>query len=238
MSREASETRRARLTLGIGAAVVAGGGLALWRYSPLADLVTSDRLASWLGAFGESAWAPAIVVGLYVLGGFVVFPLLVLIGATAVIFEPATALAVSFAGSLANALAIYLTGAMLTRRTVQAALGGALDRIKGALENRSILAVAVVRSVPVAPFTVVNLAAGSIGVPLKEYLIGTALGLAPGITLMTAFGNRLRSLWQDPTPANVAILAGIIAAWFAMAFALQRLATRLRRRSGPATSSS
>jgi uncharacterized membrane protein YdjX (TVP38/TMEM64 family) len=159
----------------------------------------------------------------------VVFPLLLLIGATALVFSPATALAVSLIGSLANAMVLYFVGARLARRTMHAALGGSLERVRAALRHRGVLAIALLRSVPVAPFTIVNLTAGSIGVAPRDYLLGTALGLAPGLVLMTAFGTRLRSMGQEPTAANVAMLLGIAFVWFAVVFALQRVSARHAR---------
>jgi phospholipase D1/2 len=233
-----NEVWRARGVLIACACALIVAGVVAWRLTPLADFITAERLARWLTQFRHEPWAPAVVVAFYVLAGFVVFPLLLLIGATAVVFEPTTAFTISLLGSLANAVVLYWAGASLARGTMQAALGGSLERVREALRHRGIMAVALVRSLPVAPFTVVNLVAGSIGVPMRDYLIGTTVGLAPGIVLMTAFGNRLRSLWQEPTPRNLAMLAAIVAMWIGTILVLQWLASRMRARAGQATSNS
>jgi phospholipase D1/2 len=220
------ETVRARRALLAAAIVLCLAAVALWHYPPIAERVSLERLARWVGSFESAAWAPAAIVAAYVLAGLLMFPLTVMIGATAIVFEPPTALAISLTGSLANALVLYHLGARLGRRTMHAALGNALDRVSAVLARRGIMAVALVRSIPVAPFTVVNLAAGSLGVAQRDYLLGTALGLAPGIVMITAFGNRLRALLQEPTPGRVGALLAILFAWFAIVWVLQRLASR------------
>ena len=46
--------------------------------------------------------------------------------------------------------------------------------------------VVLVRLLPVAPFSVVNMVAGAMGVPATTSLAGTASGMAPGIATLTA----------------------------------------------------
>ncbi len=131
---------------------------------------------------------------------------------------------------------LYAVGARLIRRTLHSAFEQPVARINRALEERSIVAIAAVRLVPIAPFTLVNLAAGSIGIRFRDYLLGTALGIAPGTILMIAFGSQLRSLWEKPSAQNIAVLAGIVAAWIAVSLALQRAVSRRRHRAGQASS--
>ena len=46
---------------------------------------------------------------------------------------------------------------------------------------------AVVRNLPVAPFTIVNMVAGASHIKLGDFLLGTALGMAPGIVAIMVF---------------------------------------------------
>ena len=54
---------------------------------------------------------------------------------------------------------------------------------------------------PVAPFTIVN-ARGrrEHGIGLVDYLIGTALGMAPGIVMLTLLGTQLAEVLTSPQP--------------------------------------
>jgi uncharacterized membrane protein YdjX (TVP38/TMEM64 family) len=206
----------------IAAAVV------LWQYTPLAEYLTPQRLSQWLGRFRDEPWAPFAIVGLFVVGGLIVFPVLLLIAATSVVLEPASAFVVTFVGTLASAMTTYAIGARFVRGTARNALGPTLDKVGDALATRGVLAIATIRLMPVAPFTVINVAAGSLGVRLSDFLLGTLLGMAPGVIAITAFGQQLRSVLEHPTPLRVAALVGIVAAWIGLSLLLQRLVARKR----------
>lgn len=233
MSAVPDTTRRARRVLVAAAVVLLAAALVLWRYTPLAGLADEDRWSQWIEGIRGSPWAPAAVIGIYVVAGLIEFPIMVLIGATAAVFEPLPASLLAFAGALSSATVFYAVGAQLAGRTMRAALGRQLERVSQALERRGIVAIVVIRSIPVAPFTVVNLAAGSLGVRFRDYFLGTALGLAPGILVMTAFGEQLREMWEAPTAVNIAQLLGVILVWITVIVVLQRLSRRWRARSAP-----
>jgi uncharacterized membrane protein YdjX (TVP38/TMEM64 family) len=230
-------TRRARWSLVVVVSVLVAAGALAWRLSPLSEMTDTQRLADSLQTLQQTRWAPLLTLAIYVVAGAIEFPIVLLIAATAVVFEPATAFAVALGGSLASSLVFYAVGARFTRRTLRTALGQTLERVRRLLGSGGIVAIVVLRSIPLAPFTIVNLAAGSIGVPLREYVVGTTLGLLPGIVLMTAFGDRLRALWQEPTARNVAVLSALLLAWIVVIAALQRFAARTRGKA-PATSNS
>lgn len=222
--------RRARFIVISAGVVLVAAVLLLWRSTPLSEFTSPDRIAQWIATFDDSPWAAVIVIAIYVLGGFIAFPVTVLITATALVFHPVSAFTLSMIGSMLNAVALYWTGVRLTRTTVYEAFAAQMDRVNAALADRSVLAIAAVRMIPVAPFTIVNLAAGSIGVSIRDYILGTALGLAPGIAVMTAFGQQLRSVWEQPTLLNVGVLAAIVLAWLALSLLLQRVVARWRAR--------
>jgi uncharacterized membrane protein YdjX (TVP38/TMEM64 family) len=70
------------------------------------------------------------------------------------------------------------------------------------------LAVALVRMVPIAPYTVINLASGASSIRFRSYMAGTLLGMGPGITVITLFTGQLKDAILDPGPLNVALLVG------------------------------
>jgi uncharacterized membrane protein YdjX (TVP38/TMEM64 family) len=87
----------------------------------------------------------------------------------------------------------------------------------------------VIRNVPIAPFTVVNLLAGASSLRFRDYLLGTALGMAPGIAAVTLMGDRLRGVLEDPTAGNVGWLLLAVGLWVGLALGLQSLSNRLSR---------
>ena len=208
----------------LGVAIV-GIGL-LWTYTPLAELIQPAKLAVKIERFGHTPWGPVAMLGLFIIGGFTMVPLLALLTATALVFEPVPAIAIALTGALLNACSIYLVGAKLLRGQVERSFGDAIARVRGALQGRGVIAVAMIRMVPIAPFSLVNIAAGSIGIPLRDYLFGTFLGLAPGTVLICFFGQELKDLLRDPSPGRVITVVAIAAAWIVLSLAIQRFASR------------
>src|SRR5581483_4262455 len=92
-----------------------------------------------------------------------------------------------------------------------------------------------VRLLPIAPFTVVNVVAGASHLGLRDYLLGTLIGMAPGIALTVVFSHNLAEAIRHPSLQTVLILVGVTAALMLMAFGLQKL---LKPRVGKKSKSS
>jgi phospholipase D1/2 len=214
--------KRLLWTLAAACAVVAAVAL-VWRFTPLSEVTRPERLAQWLETFSHVRWAPVVVVAVYVVGGLIMLPVMGLSVATAMVFKPAVAIAASFVGTMLSAALLYALGARFFRGRTTHLLGARMERVEKAFSRQGVVAVASVRMVPLAPFTVVNLAAGAIGVRFRDYMLGTALGLAPGITVLSLFGNRVRAQVHHPSTSGVLLIIGIALAWLAISFTVQRL---------------
>jgi uncharacterized membrane protein YdjX (TVP38/TMEM64 family) len=83
--------------------------------------------------------------------------------------------------------------------------------------------------VPIAPFTLVNLVAGASRIPLSDYMIGTILGMLPGLILMSALGYQIITILTKPTLLNVTLFILAVVAWIAASLGAQALVLRLRR---------
>lgn len=217
-----SPRKKLLLASAIVCAVVVAVAL-IWRFTPLSEAAKPERVAQWLETFAHLKWAPAVVVAVYVLGGLVMLPVMGLSAATAMVFKPAVAVATSFTGTMLSAALLYALGARFLRGRTKRLFGARMERIEKAFSRQGIVAVASVRMVPLAPFTIVNLAAGAIGVRFRDYMLGTALGLAPGITVISLFGNRVKAQWRHPSTEGVLLIIGIGIVWIAISFTVQRL---------------
>lgn len=211
----------------LGAVVLVAAVAAGWRYTPMADWVEPGLVAEWLRSVRGSVFAPALAIGIYVLAGFVAFPVTVLIAATAIAFGPWLGLAYAFAGAMVSAVIMFAIGALVGRRTLRKLAGRHLRTLDRYLSRSGTLTVMTVRMIPIAPFTLVNLAAGAARVRITDFLAGSILGLAPGIAIMTAMGDQLVALLRNPSAWNSAILAVLLVLWIMVGVAIQRL---LRRR--------
>ncbi len=184
---------------------------AAWRWGPLAEYLDLKLLTELGGAFAGDGTLAAVAIAAYVVGTLVMFPLTLLIAATGLLFGPVTGLVVAFAGSLASAVTGYGIGAALGREMLGRLAEGRLDRISRLLARRGVLSVFLIRLLPVSPFTLVNLAAGASHIRLRDFVLGSALGLAPGIAAMTLFAGKLGQFLQSPDVGDLAILIGLLA---------------------------
>lgn len=186
-------------------------GLALlWRWGPIAQFVDVSSLAAWAEAHGSGWPVVAAVIGGYVVGGLLMFPVMVLIAATGLLYGPVAGLLVAGTGSILSAAIGYGVGLLLGRKGLRRLSGGRLDRISRQLARRGLLSMTIIRLLPLAPFTLINFAAGASHISFRDFLIGTALGMAPGISAMTVFSGQLGEVLVEPSALNFAILIGLL----------------------------
>jgi uncharacterized membrane protein YdjX (TVP38/TMEM64 family) len=192
----------------IGSLVLA----ALWRWTPMAEWLDVGAMAAWGSAHRDSAAAPLVVAAVYVVGGFLLVPVTLLILATALAYGPVAGFAYALGGSLASALATFTIGRLLGRDRVRDIMGGRVNRVSRYLARRGLLTVTAARIVPVAPFSVVNLVAGASHVRGRDFVFGTLLGMTPGIIAIGLFEEGRVSALRHPDWSNVLLLAGVVAA--------------------------
>ena len=182
---------------------------AVWRWSPLSEWVNMENMAAWSNAIRSHPLAFMVVLIAYVIGGLIVVPITLLVGVTAMVFTPVWATVYALSGCLLNALTTYLIGSRLGKQTVRKLAGRRLNRLSRQLAQRGILTVAIIRNIPAAPFTIVNMIAGASHIRLKDYLIGTAIGMLPGILAITLFADRLLHTLQNPGWGNALFAAAL-----------------------------
>jgi phosphatidylserine/phosphatidylglycerophosphate/cardiolipin synthase-like enzyme/uncharacterized membrane protein YdjX (TVP38/TMEM64 family) len=215
------------IQVAIGCVLVVALVLA-WRYTPLSELTDGGVLRAAAVSLSESYWAPIVVIGVFIAAGFVLFPLTILIAVTAGAFGPWLGLLYAAAGAVASSLTTYLVGARLGKPALRNLIGPRLNRVTRRVAETAVLAVAAVRLVPVAPFTVVNLVAGASGIRFTDFLIGTALGLLPGLIVLSSLGNQIFRVLADPGWADIFLFITLVIGWICLSFGLQVLVTRMR----------
>ncbi len=192
-----------------------------WQFPPLSDIASLDQIGPMLQALAQEPWAPLLVIGVYIVGVLIAFPVLILIAATAAAFGPGLGIAYAAAGSLASAVVTFLIGVALGRDTLRAVIGPRLRRVQRRIVSGGVLAIAAIRLVPIAPFTVVNLVAGASEIRLGSYIAGTILGMLPGWIVMSALGHQIMRIISGPSAADIVLLAGVVMIWLALAGGIQ-----------------
>jgi len=216
------------LRIALVAAPIAILGVA-WRYTPLSELMNPQAFSDSMQAGG--AWGPLLALGLFMTLGLIAFPVNVLIVATAAAFGLWPGLLYAGVGAMVSAFVTYLVGRRMGPGVLRKIIGPRINKVSRGIARNGIMAVTLVRLMPVAPFTLVNLVAGAIRIPLLDYMVGTALGLAPGLVLMTALGDRLLRILTDPSLNDIIGFVVVLIAWGGLSFGLQTLIKWFRRRS-------
>ncbi len=220
------------------AGLLVAGALALivlltlaWQFTGLKELAQPDNIRALLkGAEGEP-WALGVVVGLFLLGGAVAFPVTILILATAAVFGPWWGMLYASAGVAASAVLMFAVGARFGQEVPKRLLGKRWAKLRDRLQRRGLLAMVALRVVPVAPFSLVNLAAGAGSIRFVDFGLGTLIGMGPGIAAIALMGDRIAKVLDNPSAGQVAVLALCVAGWIGLSFGAQAIVSRLGERT-------
>lgn len=206
-------------------------------------LDNDGALASVLSEAAGSPWAASIVVCVFILLALTGFPQILLITATVVAFGARDGALYSWLATMISATVTFGLGHWFGGEFVRR-FGG--ERASASMEfigRHGILASGLIRVVPSAPFIVVNAAAGAAHIPLWKYWAGTSIGIVPKILLVAALGAIApteRSLsgglagvlefFLSRPPADLALLAGIVAGWLGFLMFARWIYQSMRRR--------
>lgn len=177
----------------------------LWRWSPLGQWLDKDSLLSAVTAVRDYPGTIPIVLLAYVIGSCLMVPVTLLILVTVMGFGPYLGFALAWVGSLLGGLAGYLVGRWIGRDVVRSLAGEHLNRLSRKLARKGCLTVAILRTLPVAPFMVVNMVAGASHISLPSFISGTALGMAPGILVIAILQKGVYRALEHPDGASLAL---------------------------------
>ncbi|MEO8743596.1 MAG: VTT domain-containing protein [Lysobacteraceae bacterium] len=190
-----------------------------WLYFPIESAPSIAELIALAQQARTSPLAPLVALGCFVIGGVVVFPVNLLIAATIIVFEPLYGALLALLGSLLSAIVVHEVGRRIPQALVERLFGARGERLRARVVGHGLLAIAIVRIVPVAPYSVVSLVSGVARIRRRDYIAGTALGMLPGIVLYALFLDRARAVLLDPHPLAWLGLAGVLVLIVAIALA-------------------
>lgn len=198
------------------------GLIGAWVFTPLKEVVTTDLVLESFAAIRSNPLAPFAVALGFTAGGLVLVPVTFLIAATTVAFGPLLGFCYAVLGVVSSGTVSFLIGRSIGRDLVRRLAGRRLARISTRLARSGIVAVAVVRMLPIAPFTLVNMVAGAMRVRYRDFLVGTIIGMFPGLLAMTILGLSVERILRGGGWGGAALLFAAIAATGAVGWAAQR----------------
>ena len=175
---------------------------------------------------GEGLTGPVIYAIAYALLVIVFVPATPLTLASGALYGAAGGFAVTMAGASLGALGAFALARRSTRGALESTSGPRLKAIEERLSGRGLLALLVLRLIPVVPFNALNYAAGASTIGTRDYLVATVLGIAPGALAYVALGAG-----ADDPASPLFIGAGLLA--IALAVGAHTLSRRVARDAIP-----
>jgi phosphatidylserine/phosphatidylglycerophosphate/cardiolipin synthase-like enzyme/uncharacterized membrane protein YdjX (TVP38/TMEM64 family) len=203
---------------------------AMWRFTPLREIATAEAAIAWAKDFGAQPWAPWVLMASYTPACLVMFPRPLITLAAVIAFGPWLGFLYSLMGICAASAVTWYMGLHMRRDTVRRLAGPKLDRMIDVMRKRGLVAMTLLRLVPIAPFAVESIVAGAIRMKLWHVVVGTAIGLLPGTLTTTVFGDAIETAVTGSGPVNWWLVGGAAAVLAAGAWAVKRWFTRMERR--------
>lgn len=176
--------------LALLAAIVAAAVLAA-RWAGFSRFTEVEALAGAVREVRELPFAPLLFVAFYAAIAAFGLPALALTLAGGAIFGLGWGTLLNWLGATLGALGGYLLARSLGRDAVARLLGAHAARLDRLATAHGFGAILRLRLLPIVPFNALNFAAGVAGVPLRAYVLGTALGIVPGTFVYTYFADSL-----------------------------------------------
>lgn len=201
----------------------------MWHLLQRYELLTQAHLSELIGYVRQwrtAPWMFAAVMATYAIALLVMFPLSLLVVVTGLLFGPIWGVAYATLGTLTSSVVSYWVGHWLGREALMRYGGRHLRGLSGYLSQRGIRTMTVINLLPLAPFTLTNMLAGAFHLKFRDYMIGSTLGIVPGLAAVILLGSQLGALFTAASSKEL-ILAGIgLIAGAGLLVGLKHYATR------------
>jgi uncharacterized membrane protein YdjX (TVP38/TMEM64 family) len=217
--------RIATLLLGVLAMAAA------WRWGGLSEWLTmqqAEQTANWIE---QSDFSLMLVILTYVIGGLLMVPITLMIIATVSVFGPWYGAGYALLGAELSAIVSFAVGHLLGNEALRRIAGSRVNRISQAIAQRGVLTIITLRIVPVAPFSVINVIAGATAIRLRDFALGSFLGMIPGVVSIAILADRLVASLRDPNPQSILILLAAVVLVILSLLGLRQWSRRKRQAS-------
>jgi phosphatidylserine/phosphatidylglycerophosphate/cardiolipin synthase-like enzyme/uncharacterized membrane protein YdjX (TVP38/TMEM64 family) len=198
----------------------------LWTHTPVAEWITRDNAIAVAQWFRGNWWAPLLLVASYTPASFVMFPRWIITMTAVIAFGQWHGFFYAYAGILLAGLATFMPGRLVERDTLRRIAGRRMKPVTHFVDRKGLIAVTLIRLVPIAPFPIVNLAMGAMRIKVWHFLAGTFLGMLPGMLAATVLSDQLAAALEDPTRVNFWAIAAAVISLMVVAFFSQRYVRR------------
>jgi len=192
--RPAASPARSWLLLGVVLVVL----VAIWWLTPVSKLLDRAYLGQLARTIAATPGAPALAVGAFVVLLLVLFPITPLVAAAALVFDPWRAWGISVTGALLASGLGWIAGRIVSRHRPRWIEARRFQPLRARLQRRGFVTMAVTRLLPAGNFTLANVIAGAIGIRFRDFILGNAVGMQPGMLALTLLAHEVRRLGWLP----------------------------------------
>lgn len=136
---------------------------------------------------GAAAW----FVVIYAVGASLALPATPFTLVGGVVFGVAKGSLLNWLGANIGATGSFLLARWLGADSARALLGKHAEKLSWLTYDAKLMTIIRLRLIPVVPFDGLSVAAGLAGVPLRSFVLGTAIGIIPGTLIYTWFAQSL-----------------------------------------------
>jgi uncharacterized membrane protein YdjX (TVP38/TMEM64 family) len=181
-----------------------------------------DVAKAWVADLGVLGPAVFVVLCAVAIMGFL--PASVLCAVAGVLFGPVLGIPVVWTGAVLGAAGSFLVGRGLSKEAVESLAGKRMASVNALLDRYGAATVFVLRLLPLGPFALLNYVLAVTSLRLRGFLLGTGLGIVPGVVVYTALGGTA----EDPSsPAFLLSIGALLVLTVVGAVVARRVAKRV-----------
>lgn len=181
-----------------------------WNWGPLRTGLDIPQVVAALRRSGAH-YGVFVAILAFALASILAVPLVFLTIVSLIALGPILGSLTILAGGTLGSAVSFTLGKRLGADALRHLAGERINRISERLGRRGILAAAALRLVPIAPFAIVNMVAGTSHIRLRDFLVGSALGMTPGTLFFALFVEQLAEAFEKPGPASLMLLLATLA---------------------------
>ena len=213
--------------------VLLSGVAAVW-FSPLRGQLRPENIRDTVGRLRGLWYGPIVLILSYAVGCVFAIPASVFILAAGVIWGWKLGGAYAMAGGVLGATASFLVGRFLGEG-ILTRFGKIGERVAKQVDHAGFKSLLVLRLIPLFPFAALNYGAGVAGVSLVDFVLATAIGLAPSNFVFAYSADSLfnGTMSQADALKRLAVVAALLLTVVLLPTAIKKVVAGRKRGKDP-----
>jgi len=153
--------------------------------------ISLEQIQEYVAGFG--LWGILVYMLAYTIRPLIFFPTSVMTPASVALFGPGIGWITTYIGETFSACLAFFVARFFGRKFVKSHENKFLKKYDKKLTENGLETVVFLRLVPLFPFDFVNYSSGLSGIKFRAYIIGTMVGIIPGLTAYIFLGASIAS---------------------------------------------